>query len=254
LKEKDIPHSNPSGLKVLVDGRVPTGNLLSENRVLKKYIGSGLSSSSALVCASALAILAADGLIDKVNKADIAEFTCSCERHSGTESGGMDQAISIMAKEGFAKLIDFNPVRSSNINRPPSSAFRSGEQTSRFLPPACLSLETRWLCPTRPRLPMNGILRRLMPELGLKCTRRYNLRVVECRIAVMVLAKALGLPKEQFSKLRILREIQDLPDLKDMARTLLGEIEDDSSMSICLRLVQTCLKKDVYSLQEVPCR
>lgn len=42
---------------------------------------------------------------------DIATFTAKCEKYVGTESGGMDQAISIMGQTGVAKMIEFNPVR-----------------------------------------------------------------------------------------------------------------------------------------------
>ncbi len=41
---------------------------------------------------------------------DIATFTAKCEKYVGTESGGMDQAISIMGQSGVAKMIEFNPV------------------------------------------------------------------------------------------------------------------------------------------------
>ena len=41
---------------------------------------------------------------------DVAEFTTTCERYVGTESGGMDQAISMMGMPQIAKLIEFNPV------------------------------------------------------------------------------------------------------------------------------------------------
>ena len=40
----------------------------------------------------------------------IAEFTAKCEKYVGTESGGMDQAISIMGDKGLAKLVHFKPV------------------------------------------------------------------------------------------------------------------------------------------------
>lgn len=40
----------------------------------------------------------------------IAEFTAKCEKYVGTESGGMDQAISIMGEKGLAKLVHFKPV------------------------------------------------------------------------------------------------------------------------------------------------
>ena len=45
---------------------------------------------------------------------DVAEFTTTCERYVGTESGGMDQAISMMGMPQIAKLIEFNPV--SNLS------------------------------------------------------------------------------------------------------------------------------------------
>lgn len=41
---------------------------------------------------------------------EVAEFACTCERYVGTQSGGMDQAISIMGMNGVAKLINFHPV------------------------------------------------------------------------------------------------------------------------------------------------
>ena len=42
---------------------------------------------------------------------EVAAFTASCEKYVGTESGGMDQAISIMGQNGLAKLVHFKPVR-----------------------------------------------------------------------------------------------------------------------------------------------
>jgi N-acetylgalactosamine kinase len=93
LKGEDV--ESRVGLDVLIDGTVPAG--------------SGLSSSAALVCSSAIGIMAA--LNVNFPKKEVAQFTCECERHIGTQSGGMDQAISVMAKPGFAELIDFNPIR-----------------------------------------------------------------------------------------------------------------------------------------------
>ena len=46
---------------------------------------------------------------------DVAEFTTTCERYVGTESGGMDQAISMMGMPQIAKLIEFNPVSPGSI-------------------------------------------------------------------------------------------------------------------------------------------
>ena len=44
---------------------------------------------------------------------EVAHFAAECEKYVGTQSGGMDQAISIMGQAGVAKLISFNPVRRS---------------------------------------------------------------------------------------------------------------------------------------------
>ena len=41
---------------------------------------------------------------------EVAEFACTCERYVGTQSGGMDQAISMMGMPGVAQLINFHPV------------------------------------------------------------------------------------------------------------------------------------------------
>jgi len=54
---------------------------------------------------------------------EVAEFSCACERHIGTQSGGMDQAISIMAAPGVAKLIDFDPIRASDVVLPKTGSF-----------------------------------------------------------------------------------------------------------------------------------
>jgi N-acetylgalactosamine kinase len=59
---------------------------------------SGLSSSSSLVVAVSLAILAAYGC--QLVQPHVAEFTATCERHIGVASGGMDQAISVMGRLG----------------------------------------------------------------------------------------------------------------------------------------------------------
>ncbi|XP_020085660.1 galactokinase-like isoform X2 [Ananas comosus] len=101
-KSKGIDVGPPVGLDVIVDGIVPTG--------------SGLSSSAAFVCSATIAIMAVFNM--NFPKKEIAQLTCDCERHIGTQSGGMDQAISIMAKSGYAELIDFNPIRASDVQLP----------------------------------------------------------------------------------------------------------------------------------------
>ncbi|KAI5009279.1 hypothetical protein ZWY2020_011374 [Hordeum vulgare] len=104
---KGIDMGEPVALDVVVDGTVPQG--------------SGLSSSAAFVCSATIAIM---GILGKnFPKKEVAQFTCKSERHIGTQSGGMDQAISIMAKPGFAELIDFNPIKATDVQLPSGGTF-----------------------------------------------------------------------------------------------------------------------------------
>lgn len=48
---------------------------------------------------------------------EVAEFACTCERYVGMQSGGMDQAISIMGMNGVAKLINFDPVSTLAVHK-----------------------------------------------------------------------------------------------------------------------------------------
>lgn len=75
--------------------------------------GAGVSSSSAMVCACSLAVLAAYNI--PAAKAEVADFACQAERYVGVTSGGMDQAISMMGAPGLAKFIEFNPVRCDTV-------------------------------------------------------------------------------------------------------------------------------------------
>lgn len=97
---------------------------------------------------------------------DVADFACTCERHIGTQSGGMDQAISVMGERGAAKLIDFNPVRASDVVLPKSGSF----------------------------VVANSLTESKKAETA---STNYNNRVVECRLAAMVLAVKLGMRLEE---------------------------------------------------------
>jgi galactokinase len=63
----------PAGMDLLVDGTVPSGG--------------GLSSSAAFVCASALAVMVANGE-EVVDKAELVELAIVSERAVGVNSGG----------------------------------------------------------------------------------------------------------------------------------------------------------------------
>jgi galactokinase len=83
------------GFDALVDSTLP--------------IAAGLSSSSALVVAFALAYLHANGRT--MAHLELAARMAEAERYVGTRGGGMDQAICLGGREGAACRIDFEPLR-----------------------------------------------------------------------------------------------------------------------------------------------
>ena len=72
-------------------------------------IAAGLSSSSALVVAMALAILHANDV--SVAPLELMDLLARGERYVGTAGGGMDQSIILGAQAGCASRIDFHPLR-----------------------------------------------------------------------------------------------------------------------------------------------
>ncbi|XP_037689955.1 N-acetylgalactosamine kinase isoform X6 [Choloepus didactylus] len=136
--------SNLTGMNCLVDGNIPPS--------------SGLSSSSALVCCAGLVTLTALGM--NLSKVELAEICAKSERYIGTEGGGMDQSISFLAEEGTAKLIEFSPLRATNVKLPSGAVF--------VIANSCV-------------------------EMNKAATSHFNIRVMECRLAAKLLAKNKGL-------------------------------------------------------------
>ena len=87
-------------------------------------IASGLSSSSALVVASALALLKANavevggGGARPLSRLELAALMARAERFVGLEGGGMDQAACLHGREGHALRIDFDPLRVTPVPVP----------------------------------------------------------------------------------------------------------------------------------------
>lgn len=81
------------GADVLVDGRVP--------------LGAGLSSSAALSCSVAVALR---DLVPALHDLDDADLVAACVRaeneFAGAATGGMDQTVSVRARDGHLLLID----------------------------------------------------------------------------------------------------------------------------------------------------
>ncbi len=89
-------------------------------------IASGLSSSSALVVASALALLQANGVAvgrqagsaPALSRLELAALMARAERFVGLEGGGMDQAACLHGLAGHALRIDFEPLRVTPVAVP----------------------------------------------------------------------------------------------------------------------------------------
>ena len=79
-------------------------------------VASGLSSSSALVNSVGLALAEINEV--GVDALALADIMAVAERYTGTQGGGMDQAISMGAKAGHATRIDFEPLRMRHVPIP----------------------------------------------------------------------------------------------------------------------------------------
>ncbi|KAK3558379.1 hypothetical protein QTP86_017984, partial [Hemibagrus guttatus] len=171
--QEQLSLSSLAGIRCVVDGTIPAS--------------SGLSSSSALVCCAGLVTMEANQ--KSVSKVLLAETCAKCERYIGTEGGGMDQSISFLAEEGTAKLIEFNPLRSTDVKLPDGAVF--------VIANSCV-------------------------EMNKAATSHFNIRVVECRIATKILAKVRGL---EWSSLQKLGDLQT--QLGSSLSMMLELVEED---------------------------
>ena len=154
LFRKRDPSFSPYGMQILVDGNVPAGG--------------GLSSSAAFVCASALAVLRANGR-EHVIKSELVEQAIVSERSVGVNSGGMDQAASVFSIQGDAVSVTFSPnLHAEAIAFPKTN------------PPITFMIAQSFVTADK-------------HVTGPEC---YNLRVVECTLAAEVMAAHLALKLE----------------------------------------------------------
>ncbi|KXL50487.1 MAG: hypothetical protein FE78DRAFT_36278 [Acidomyces sp. 'richmondensis'] len=151
LRKKKKGFKQSVGMDIVADGTVPSGG--------------GLSSSAAFVCASALAVMKANG-IDKVDKKELVELAIVSERAVGVNSGGMDQSASVFPLQGSALYVSFVPELSAeNVAFPELKSPLTFVIAQSFV--AADKHVTAPVC--------------------------YNLRVVEVTLAALVLAKVFGL-------------------------------------------------------------
>lgn len=190
------------GLDLLLDGTVPQS--------------AGLSSSSALVCCSALAVMYANG--KQCTKLELAEVCQRCERYIGTEGGGMDQSIAFLAEAGKAKLIEFNPIRTTGVQMPDEAVF--------VISNCCVGLNKA-------------------------ATSHFNTRVAECRLATQLLAKAKGLKWKDFRRLGDLQNhlALSLDDMMALVKATLSR-EPYSKQNVCDLLGVTADELNDTSLSE----
>lgn len=138
------------GADLLVDGNVPDG--------------AGLSSSAALVVASALALLSANRR--ELPATRLAAILPQAEQYVGTLSGGMDQTICLLARAHHALRIDFRPLRFRTVPLPADHVF----VVAHSLVKADKSSGAR---------------------------HAYNQRVAECRLAAFVLARVWAADRDE---------------------------------------------------------
>lgn len=169
-------HVQHKGFDIVVKGTVPPS--------------AGLSSSSALVCASALAVSFANRI--SLTKLEIANLCACSEQYIGTQGGGMDQAIGFLAEPGTAKLIDFNPLKTHNVPLPKGVAF--------VVANSCV-------------------------EMNKAASSQFNIRVIECRLAAKVLAKMHGFEWQNVQKLSEIPVLlqKDLSEIANVVQSCISQ-------------------------------
>ncbi|KAJ3867930.1 galactokinase gal [Lentinula novae-zelandiae] len=172
---------NPASVDLLVTGTVPAG--------------SGLSSSAAMVVASTLAFLAVNEKVrngPKISKGQLVEMAVANEKRVGVNSGGMDQAASVISVPSSALYISFFPELSASAVPLPTGAI--------FIIANSL----------------------VVSDKAVTAKHNYNLRVVETLAAARILARHLELKVEKTEKVT----------LREVVGRLAGEVEEVGAMPV----------------------
>ncbi|EMP29139.1 N-acetylgalactosamine kinase [Chelonia mydas] len=183
--------NSSTGMNCLLDGTIPPS--------------SGLSSSSALVCCAGLVTLTANG--KTLSKVELAEICTKTERYVGTEGGGMDQSISFLAEEGTVRstvavhgtMQEMKSTKTSN-----RSLLYRAAACATWIPGKAKLIEFSPLRATDVRLPSGAafVIANSCVEMNKAATSHYNIRVMECRLATKLLSKAKGLEWKKMLKLQ----------------------------------------------------
>jgi N-acetylgalactosamine kinase len=134
------------GATMFLDGNVPPA--------------AGLSSSSALTVASAIAFMAVNDL--HLSALETAAMAARSERYVGTRGGGMDQAVSMLGVKDHALFINFDPLRVETIRMPDDVSIVVANSHE-------------------------------IADKSGQVRDEYNLRVIECAVAARLLAQSLKL-------------------------------------------------------------
>ena len=170
-----------------------------------------------MVCSYTLAIIQLmkhQNIISETifSRHQLASVSAKSERFIGVESGGMDQAISYLAKKEYAMRIDFHPIlKATEVKLPENVTFV-----------LCNSL-------------VEHKLQSAASGIG------YNVRVVECRLAAALLAHKANLPNKT-----TVRRLIDFED--EFCKSIENPI---SRLESCISAVKTYLHPENYSIEEL---
>ncbi|XP_075230229.1 N-acetylgalactosamine kinase-like [Lycorma delicatula] len=159
----------------------------------------GLSSSSALVCAAFLATALVNNMI--MSKTEMATICGEAEHYIGTAGGGMDQAIAFNGKKGCSLMIKFNPLRFKDVLLPDGAVV---------------------------------MIANSLVEKNKAASNDFNTRVVECRIAGQIMAKA--------AKVENWKTLHKLSDVK---------LALDLSLTETLAYVEKIFDDDPYTKEKI---
>lgn len=196
----------PKSMDVMIDGNVPAGG--------------GLSSSAAFVCASALAVMAANDY--QVSKQDLLDLCIVSERSVGVYSGGMDQAASIFSNKGYLLYCRFFPAFSAE-----------------HVPVPVADPEITFLIAQS----------FVTSDKAVTAAKHYNLRVVEVTLAAVVLAKSfdITLNPDSSSLGFSIRNFQE----ELMKKLGKRDLAEDKQLDMMIDVVREKLTQPSYSKADV---
>ncbi|KAL4065028.1 GHMP kinase [Scleroderma yunnanense] len=177
------PQSFPVPVNIMVTGTIPPG--------------SGLSSSAAMVVSSTLAFLAVNGILEDPlrapSKGELVEMAVENERRVGVNSGGMDQAASVISQAGSALYVSFFPRLSAQSIPIPSTSSPSSVREVQTTVSAEPSVNTHVY---RATFVIAHTL--VSSPKAVYAKTHYNLRVFESAVAARVLVHRLGLSRGSY--------------------------------------------------------